>query len=59
MLFAEWDMETALEVQFEEGWEAKQMEDVKNLYEYGMSAEQIAIALKLPLEKVTQYLNQA
>ena len=58
MLFDEWDMETALEVRFEEGQEKKELEDVKKLYKFGMPAEQIAIALELPLKTVIQYLNE-
>ena len=42
----------------EQGLEKEQQKSVRNLHEYGMAAEQIALALKLPLEKVMQYLGE-
>jgi hypothetical protein len=61
MLMAEWNLEDALVVEREEGREEGREEDreetVKNLLEFGMSAEQISRALKLPLDVVRQYLR--
>ena len=59
MIGTEWDLTTALEVEREEGIEIGREEGIKNLYEYGMTAEQIANALKLPLERVKLYLNKS
>ena len=67
MLYEEWDIdkfgsmqrEEGIEIGREEGIEIGEKKDVKNLREYGMTAEQIALALKLPLETVTLYLSQA
>ena len=67
MIGTEWDMEAALEVTAEEnfekgiaqGIEKEQLKSVKSLHEYGMVAEQIAIALKLPLETVNHYLKES
>ena len=70
MLYEEWDMETALAVEREEGREEGRekgleigreegrAETIKNLLENGIAAEQIAIALKLPVETVKQYLSK-
>jgi predicted transposase YdaD len=44
-----------LAVRERDGKEEGKKEDVANLSEYGMSPEQIAKALKLPLDKVLQY----
>jgi DNA-binding NarL/FixJ family response regulator len=52
MLFTEWNWDDALAIQREEGRE----EAVKNLLEFGMNPEQIARALKLPMDTVTQSL---
>ena len=58
MLYEEWDMETALAVEREEGREEGRAETIKNLLENGIAAEQIAIALKLPVETIKQYLSE-
>jgi hypothetical protein len=61
MLMTEWKLEDALVVEREEGqeegWEKGREEAAKNLYDFGMKAEQISQALKLPLETVQQYIN--
>jgi hypothetical protein len=51
MLMSEWKLEDALVVEREEGREKA----VRNLLEFGMTAEQISRALKLPPETVRQY----
>jgi hypothetical protein len=59
MLVTEWNWDTALEVRERDGekrgMEKGKKEDIKNLSEYGMSPDQIAKALKLPLDNVLQY----
>jgi hypothetical protein len=71
MLMTEWNWDDAKEVWFEEGWEEGREEGLvkgreeglvegreeaaKNLRDFGMTPEQIAQALKLPLETVMQY----
>jgi predicted transposase YdaD len=73
MLMAEWKLEDALVVEREEGWEEgreegreegwkergerDREETIRNLLDFGMKAEQISRALKLPLDTVQQYLN--
>jgi predicted transposase/invertase (TIGR01784 family) len=61
MLMAEWKLEDALVVEREEGREEGREEDreetIRNLLDFGMKAEQISRALKLPLDTVQQYLN--
>jgi hypothetical protein len=65
MLMAEWKLEDALVVEREEGREEGleqghaqgREEAAKNLYDFGMSPEQISQALKLPLETVQQYVS--
>jgi hypothetical protein len=65
MLMAEWKLEDALVVEREEGreegWEERgerdREETIKNLLDFGMKAEQISRALKLPLDTVRLYLN--
>jgi predicted transposase/invertase (TIGR01784 family) len=69
MLMAEWKLEDALVVEREEGFEEGREEGfgegreegfgeaARNLLNYGMKAEQIAQALKLPLDTVRQYLD--
>lgn len=49
--------EEGLERGREEGLERGQGKAAKNLLDFGMSPEQISQALKLPLDKVRQYLN--
>ena len=58
MLMTEWNWDDALAVRFEEGWEEGREEAIKNLFEFGMAAEQIAHALKLPLDAVRQVTGQ-
>jgi hypothetical protein len=55
MLVTEWNWDTALEVRERDGVEKGKEEDVRNMSEYGMPPDQIAKALKLPLDKVLQY----
>ena len=50
--------EEGIEIGWEKGREEEKLESVRNLHEYGMTAEQIAGALKLPLEAVKQYLGK-
>jgi hypothetical protein len=62
MLVTEWNWDTALEVRERDGEKRGREEGlekaVKNMSEYGMAPEQIAQALKLPLDKVLQYQGQ-
>jgi DNA-binding NarL/FixJ family response regulator len=55
----EWNWDDAFAVQREEVQEETraevQEENIKNLLEFGMTAEQIAAALKLPFETVEHY----
>jgi predicted transposase YdaD len=48
-------LERGLEKGMEEGLEKGQEETVKNLLDFGMEAEQISRALKIPLETVLRY----
>jgi hypothetical protein len=57
MLMTEWKLEDALAVEREEGREEGREEMVKSLLAFGMDAEQISRALKIPLEAVQRYLN--
>jgi hypothetical protein len=61
MLFGEWKMEDAIKVWraegVEDGIEMGREENAKNLRDYGMSPDQIAGALKLPLDTVLHYLE--
>jgi predicted transposase YdaD len=56
MLLTEWNMKDALAVRWEEGLEEGREEgreeDIKRLLEYGMTPEQVAEALKIPLDAV-------
>jgi predicted transposase YdaD len=67
MLMAEWKLEDALVVEREEGreegrekgWkergERDREETIRNLLDFGMKAEQISRALKLPVDTVQRY----
>jgi hypothetical protein len=63
MLFTEWNWDDALAVRYEEGreegWlgglEQRGEEDIRNLLSYGMSPDEVAAALKVPLEKVIAF----
>ncbi|MDR0908785.1 MAG: hypothetical protein LBM77_03370 [Spirochaetaceae bacterium] len=61
MLLTEWNTEKAIEIRSKEAWDdatkVSKTEDVTNLFDYGMSTEQISQALKLPMEQVQQYLQ--
>jgi hypothetical protein len=61
MLMTEWKLEDALSVEraegLEQGLELGWGEDVKNLFNHGMSADWIADALGLPLDTVQRYLE--
>ncbi|MDR0730735.1 MAG: Rpn family recombination-promoting nuclease/putative transposase [Treponema sp.] len=65
MLMAEWKLEDALVVEREEGreegWEERGERDredtIRNLLDFGMKAEQISRALKLPLDTIERYLK--
>jgi hypothetical protein len=69
MLMAEWKLEDALVVEREEGheegreegWkergERDREETIRNLLDFGMKADQISRALKLPLDAIQRYLN--
>ncbi|MDR2019975.1 MAG: hypothetical protein LBQ14_04335 [Treponema sp.] len=57
MLMTEWKLEEALVVERAEGREEGREEAAKKLLDFGMSPEQISQALKLPLDRVRQYLN--
>jgi predicted transposase/invertase (TIGR01784 family) len=73
MLMAEWKLEDALVVEREEGheegreegreegWkergERDREETIRNLLDFGMKAEQISRALKLPLDTIERYLK--
>jgi hypothetical protein len=61
MLMTEWNWEDAREVweeeAREEGREEGREEDVKRLWKYGMTPEQIAEALELPPDAVRAYLK--
>ena len=73
MLMTEWKLEEALVVEREEGREEGRQEGrqegrekgreedrqevTKKLLDFGMSPEQISQALKLPIDRVKQYLN--
>ena len=50
-------IDKGIEIGREKEREERYKESVKNLQEYGMAAEQIAAALKLPLATVKQYLS--
>jgi DNA-binding NarL/FixJ family response regulator len=55
MLMTEWNWDDAFAVQREEVREEVQEENIKNMLDFGMTAEQIAAALKLPFETVEHY----
>jgi hypothetical protein len=57
MLLTEWNWDDALAVREEEGVEQGREEAAKNLFDFGMSPEWIAEALRLPLNTVQQYLE--
>jgi predicted transposase YdaD len=57
MLMTEWKLEDALVVEREEGREEGKGETIKNLLDFGMEAEQISRALKIPLDAVLRYVN--
>jgi predicted transposase YdaD len=65
-LFGEWNFEDCVRVRareareegIEEGLERGMERGIMNLSEFGMPAEQIARALKLPQNKVLQYLGR-
>jgi predicted transposase YdaD len=58
---SEWKLEDALVVERmegrEEGWEEGREETIKNLLTYGIPPEQIAGALKLPIETLREYMS--
>jgi integrase len=62
MIFGEWNFEDCVRVRAqearEEGIERGIERGVMNLFEFGMLPEQIAQALKLPQNKVLQYLGR-
>jgi DNA-binding CsgD family transcriptional regulator len=58
MLFDEYRVEDAIALSRKEERELTLSESAKNLRAFGMTPEQIAHALKLPLKTVLRYLSK-